>query len=165
MNRSSGPPIASTALQPNIFSAAPLNSTIRWSASTERIASIADRTIASRRASPSRIAWCARRISRSAVRRSVMSRRITVSRFCPPTVAWEIEASIGNSVPSERSAHSAVCIPICRDVSPVRLKCSTWAWCPAQNRSGMNRSSGAPIACAALHPNIFSAAALNSTMR
>ena len=122
MKRSSGAPIASAALHWNIFSAAALKRTIRWSRSTVMIPSIADRTIASSRDSPSRNSWCERLISRSAVIRSVMSRRMTVSSCWPPTAAWEIDASIGNSVPSECSAHSAVCIPIRRDVSPVRVK-------------------------------------------
>ena len=83
----------------------------------------------------------------------------------PPTVACEIDASIGNSVPSARSAHSAVCSPIRRDVSPVLAKRSMWARCAARNRSGMSRSSDVPIASSGVQPNIFSAARLHSTMR
>src|SRR5262249_22993276 len=49
-HRSSGLPRISLARYPNMASAAALNSTIRWSRSMVMIASIADRTIASRRA-------------------------------------------------------------------------------------------------------------------
>ena len=75
----------------------------------------------------SRSSSFARRISSSALARCVMSCRITVSSFWPPMTTWEIDASIGNSVPSARNASSIDRTPMRLDVSPVRAKRSTCA--------------------------------------
>ena len=68
----------------------------------------------------------------------------------------------GPTGPVKLNAPSA---PIERDVTPVFPKPSTCRRCCSRKLCGMNRSRGCPIASAAVQRNIFSAAALNSTMR
>jgi len=88
-----------------------------------------------------------------------------VNSSFPPATICEMEASIGNSVPSARIADSVSIAPMVRLVTPVSPKlrmCLPWApW----NRCGIKRTTSCPTASAAGQPNICSAAELNRRMR
>ena len=90
---------------------------------------------------------------------------MTVKRRWPAMSICEMEASIGNSTPSARSARRSPGRHMVRLVTPVSAKRRMCSRCSARKRSGMNRSSGWPIASDAGIWNICSAAALKRTMR
>ncbi len=94
-----------------------------------------------------------------------MSRKITVKSFFPWTSTCEMEASIGNSSPFDRSPTIAPNCLIPRWVTWVCPKVWIWILWASWNRSGMNRSRGCPMVSVAREPNICSAAALNNTIR
>ena len=82
MKRSSGLPMASSRCTPKICSAARLNSTIRWPPSTVTMASIAESTMASRRA----WLWPLRRSARITSRAAMAMPTPTVSMSAISTV-------------------------------------------------------------------------------
>ncbi|MNR22454.1 hypothetical protein D3C85_1394050 [compost metagenome] len=80
------------------------------------------------------------------------------------SLVCEMEASIGNSLPSRRRPKRVRCWPICRSDTPVTPKRLTCVACEARNRLGISRSSGFPTASDAEMPNSASAMGLKSTM-
>jgi len=99
--------------------------------------------------------------------RSVTSRRMTEKTLPWRVAIWEMDASIGNSLPSARRPQRVTPSPPCplrRVVTPVAAKRRTWSPWPRRNRSGMSMDRGRPMTCAAGQPKVCSAARLYMTM-
>ena len=78
------------------------------------------------------------RMAASALLFSVMSRKITVNSFLSPTFMCEIEASIGNSLPSARNPLNVPSAPMRRLVTPWAPKLLMCSRCASRKRVGRN---------------------------